>query len=109
MKVAAAVACAAAALCTTTAARADVADVGRPSGFWFSPADQIALRVALVDEHQRPYSTPVRPRQIAGVVDLSCEYTEGRPCGPGAGAGVELDSAAGYGRWVSAFTPRRVP
>ena len=108
MKVAAAVACAAAALCTTTAARADVADVGRPSGFWFSPADQIALRVALVDEHQRPYSTPVRPRQIAGVVDLSCEYTEGRPCGPGAGAGVELDSAAGYGRWVSAFTRLRL-
>src|SRR5207248_3054198 len=82
-----------------------LAEVRSPaSGFWFSPADRIALRGALVDEHQRPYSTPVRPRQIEGVVDLSCDHAEGRPCGPGAGAGLELDSSAGYGSWLSAVT-----
>jgi len=103
VRAAVAVACAAAALGTAAAA-----DDQRPEGFWLSPADQVALRGALVDEHQRPYSTPARPRQIAGVVDLSCERTEGRPCGPGGGAGIELDSAAGYGRWVSAFTRLRL-
>ena len=87
---------------------ADAAEVRAPSGFWLSPADRVALRLNLVDEHQRPYSTAARPRQIAGVVDLSCEHTEGRPCGPGAGAGIELDSAAGYGRWVSAYTRLRL-
>ncbi len=74
------------------------------SGAWLRPATLLTLRAALVDEHLRPYSTDVRPRDIAGFVATSCEHQEGRPCGPGAGLGLELDSSAGYGTWLSAYT-----
>jgi hypothetical protein len=77
-------------------------------GAWLRPLTLATLRGSLVDEHLRPYSTDVRPRDIAGVVALSCEHQEGRPCGPGAGLGLEMDSSAGYGGWVSAFTRVRV-
>ena len=85
----------------------DLALVRSPEGFWLSAADRVALRAALVDMEGRPYSTAVRPRPMAGAVDLSCEHTEGRPCGPGAGAWMELDSSAGYGRHVSFVTRLR--
>src|SRR5437868_420740 len=78
------------------------------TGFWARPANRVTARAALIDDHLRPYSTPVRPRDLAGYVALSCEHQEGRPCGPGVGLGVELDSSAGYGTWVSAFTRVRV-
>jgi len=78
------------------------------AGAWLRPLTLATLRGSLVDEHDRPYSTDVRPRDIAGVVALSCEHQEGRPCGPGAGLGLEMDSSAGYGGWVSAFTRVRV-
>jgi len=80
-------------------------DVSDP---WIRPATLLTLRGSLVDEHPRSYSTEIRPRNIAGFVALSCEHQEGRPCGPGAGVGVEVDSSAGYGGWVSAFTRIRV-
>src|SRR5438445_5962644 len=41
---------------------------------------------------------------MIGGVAFSCEHQEGQPCGQGGGALLELDSSAGYGRWVSAFT-----
>jgi hypothetical protein len=74
---------------------------------WLRPATLVTLRGALIDEHVRPYSTEVRPRDIAGFVAVSCEHQEGRPCGPGAGLGLELDSSAGYGSWLSAYTRLR--
>jgi hypothetical protein len=59
-------------------------------------------------EHDRPYSLPARERQLAGFVALSCEYQEGRPCGDGAGGGIELDSAAGFADLITAATRVRL-
>lgn len=73
-------------------------------GLWFNPARRVTARLGLFSDEERPYSTPDRPLEMVGGVQLSCEYQEGRPCGQGGGALFELDSAAGYGHWVSAFT-----
>src|SRR5438876_9016239 len=77
-------------------------------GWWLAPLDRLTLRLSAADEHDRPYSLPVRPRQIAGGIALSCEYQEGRPCGDGVGTALELDSAAGWGGLVTAATRLRV-
>ncbi|MFL5409470.1 MAG: capsule assembly Wzi family protein, partial [Myxococcales bacterium] len=74
------------------------------TGPWLRPVSRLTGRLSLADEHVRGYSTPVRRREIAGVVATSCERQEGRPCGPGIGTGLEVDSSAGYGQWLSAFT-----
>jgi hypothetical protein len=73
-----------------------------PQGFWLAPLDRITLRTQLVDEHDRPYSLPARPRQIAGGIALACEYQEGRPCGDGVGGALELESAVGWGNMLTA-------
>ncbi|HEY6909475.1 MAG TPA: capsule assembly Wzi family protein [Myxococcales bacterium] len=73
-----------------------------PPGFWVSAFDRATLRGQLVDEFDRPYSLPARPRQIEGGLALSCEYQEGRPCGDGAGASLEVESAAGWGNMLTA-------
>ena len=75
-----------------------------PAGLWARPVQRLALRAAAADEHDRPYSLPAHPRDLAGVFALSCEHQEGRPCGDGAGLALELDSAAGYGDWLTAAT-----
>jgi len=72
--------------------------------FWFDPFHRLTLRFQAADEHDRPYSLPVRPRGLAGFIGLSCEYQEGRPCGDGAGAAVELDSAVGIGNVLTLAT-----
>src|SRR6185436_7300208 len=64
-----------------------------PAGWWLRPIERAALRVAAVREAARAYSTVVRPRNVAGMLALSCEMQEGRPCGDGLGADGELDSA----------------
>jgi hypothetical protein len=70
----------------------------RPADDWWArPIDRVIARIAAYDEDDRPYSTPARPRDIDGIVALSCERQEGRPCGHGAGFLTELDTAAGYG------------
>ena len=84
---------------------------------WGAPLERATLRLAAAGEHDRPYSLPLRPRGLAGFIGVSCEYQEGRPCGDGVGAGLELDSAAGWSDWLtlatrvraSAGTPRPVP
>lgn len=73
-------------------------------GFWFNPARRVTVRLGLFSDEERPYSTPDRPLGVIGGVEVSCEHQEGRPCGQGGGGLLELDSAAGYGHWVSAFT-----
>jgi capsule assembly protein Wzi len=73
-------------------------------GPWFNPLRRVNVRLGLFSDEERPYSTPDRPLGMIGGVELSCEHQEGRPCGQGGGAVFELDSAAGYGHWISAFT-----
>jgi len=75
-----------------------------PPRWWAKPLDRALLQVSIADDDARTYSTPARPRNIAGVVSVTCERREGRPCGEGFGGFTELDSAAGYGEHVYAFT-----
>ena len=72
-----------------------------PTGWWGHPIDRVALIVDAFDEDDRGYSTQVRPRDVVGIVSISCERQEGRPCGNGVGAQTELDASAGYGPWLS--------
>lgn len=72
-----------------------------PAGWWVDPVERAALRVDLVDEASREYTTAAHPRTVAGRLALSCEGQEGRPCGRGVGLGGELDAAAGYGAWAA--------
>lgn len=92
---------AALALVLSPAARAE-------DGLWATPLEQAVFRAIAADEYDRPYSTPRRPRDLAGEIAVSCEYVEGRPCGDGAGLGVEVDSRAGYGSVVTAATRVRL-
>lgn len=66
---------------------------------WVQPVDEARLTAAAYDEADRPYTTPARPRDLAGGIALSCEHVEGRPCGDGARAFAELDSSAGDDWW----------
>ncbi len=72
-------------------------------GFWFRPFQREILRLDMFTDDAATYSTALRPEQMVGAVSVSCEYQEGRPCGNGVGLVNELDSSAGYGRWVSAY------
>src|SRR5450755_4403443 len=87
-------------LATTSAARADDA--------WLQPITQASLHLAAYDEADRPYSVPARPRDVAGVLAVSCEHTEGEPCGNGVGAYGEVNSAGGYGEWLTVESRLRV-
>jgi len=51
----------------------------RPDELWIDPLERAALLFSAADEHDRPYSVPARPRDLAGFIALSCEYQEGRP------------------------------
>jgi hypothetical protein len=75
---------------------------------WLQPVTQASLHLAAYDEADRPYSVPARPRDLAGELAVSCEHTEGEPCGNGAGAYGLLDSAGGYNEWLSAQSQLRV-
>jgi hypothetical protein len=85
----------------TEARVAEILGRPTPDGWWIAPIERAALYAAVVHETDRTYSTAARPRDVAGVLALSCEYQEGRPCGDGQGASGELDAAAGYGAWLS--------
>ena len=80
---------------------AGIAVPDEPSGWWLNPVDRAALVFDAFREDDRPYSTAVRPRDVVGIVAMSCEHEEGRSCGNGVGAQTELDASAGYGPWVS--------
>ena len=90
------------------AALAAAALPSRADDFWATPLERVTVRAIAADEYDRPYSTPARPRDLAGEIALSCEYEEGRPCADGSGLGVELDSAAGYGTLLKAATRVRL-
>ncbi len=77
--------------------------------FWFRPFQRAIARFDAWSDDAAPYSTPNRPEQMVGFVSVSCEYQEGRPCGTGVGLVSELDSSAGYGRWLSGFTRVLLP
>ena len=78
------------------------------SGFWLRPLETATLRALALHEHDRPYSLPVRPRNLAGDVGYSCAGAEGRPCGGGLALLPEVDSSAGWGTWLSASTRLRL-
>src|SRR3569832_2482001 len=69
---------------------------------WISPIDRAAFHLAAYTEAERPYSTPARPRDLTGELQLACEHLEGRPCGDGAAAYEELDARAGFADWLPA-------
>src|SRR5258706_3056959 len=95
---------------TTTSVGMFIAALASPaeaSPWWLSPFDRAAWQLDAFHEADRPYSTDVKPRDIAGDVALSCEHVEGRPCGHGVGTFEELDSAAGYGSDALAFVRLR--
>lgn len=75
-----------------------------PSSWWFRPFERALGRLIAVRERERPYSSAVRPRDLSGLLALSCERAEGRPCGAGYGMLFELDSSVGYQDWLSLST-----
>jgi hypothetical protein len=79
----------------------------RPDEVWIDPLERAALLFSAADEHDRPYSVPARPRDLAGFIALSCEYQEGRPCGDGVGTALEIDSEAGWSSLLTAATRLR--
>ena len=93
----------AAAACAAGAAAA----ASPPEGPWIDPLERAALLFSAADEHDRPYSVPARPRNLAGFIALSCEYQEGRPCGDGVGTALEIDSEAGWSSFLTAATRLR--
>jgi hypothetical protein len=76
-------------------------------GPWLAPVHRLQLRAVLARDHLRPYSTERHPRYLAGGVAITCEHREGERCGEGAGLAWALDSAVGYGAWLSAATRLR--
>jgi hypothetical protein len=76
-------------------------------GMWIRPLHRALLQLSVADDEARPYTTPARPRNVEGVVSVTCEHREGRACGDGLGGFLELDSAAGYRDRVLAFTRLR--
>lgn len=79
----------------------------RDGRLWIRPFNRVIVRSEQFFEDAHAYELPNRPLPVgsgmAGRISLACEHQEGRPCGNGAGLMLELDSSAGYGRWVSGF------
>lgn len=77
-------------------------------GFWLRPTMRLHSELSFAKSHPRPFWLPARDEhsvgRLAGAVELACERQEGRPCGGGTHSYAELDSSAGYGTWVSAFS-----
>jgi hypothetical protein len=86
---------------------AQAGPLGAPDSFWLRPAERLTLRGLAIREHDRPYSLPGHPRALAGGISFSCEYQEGRPCGPGVGMVGEVDSSAGFSDVLSATVRAR--
>ncbi len=72
-----------------------------PGDGWWVELDRVAAEAAFFHDAARPYSTPLRPRDMVGDVDIACERQEGRPCGNGANLMSEVDGSAGFGREAS--------
>lgn len=81
---------------------------GARSDPWIQPVERASLTLSAASEDDRPYSTPVHPRDVVGDVALSCEHQQGRPCGDGVGLFGEVDTRAGYGEWISAASRLRL-
>ena len=79
-----------------------IAAPARADDAWIEPLAEVALHLAAAHEADRAYQKVAHPRDVTGVFALSCEGTEGRPCGDGAGAYAEAESRAGWGDWLVA-------
>jgi len=72
-----------------------------PRTIWFAPLHRVRAIARGADDSARPYSTSLRPRDLAGAVAMTCERRRAEPCGDGVGILDELDTSVGYGDWVS--------
>jgi hypothetical protein len=73
-----------------------------PAGWWVSPISRALAAISASSGEPRPYSTPARPRDIAGSIAIACERAYDVSCARGVALAAELDAAAGYGPWLSA-------
>lgn len=78
-----------------------------PRELWFRPIDRVRAIALVHHDAPRTYTTPRRERLLVGTLAMSCERTQGRPCGDGNGLVTELESSAGYGDIVSATLAMR--
>ncbi len=78
-----------------------------PSSWWVRPLGRVLVRLIATRDLERPYSSSRRSRDLVGLIAMSCERTEGRPCGPGYGLYSELDSSVGYQDWLAVSTKLR--
>ena len=78
-----------------------------PRSWWFRPVGRALVRLLGAHDRERPFSSPLRPRDLIGLIAASCEHAEGRPCGDGGGLVTELDSSIGYQDWISVTTRLR--
>jgi hypothetical protein len=65
--------------------------------WWVHPLDRALLRLSLVHEDDRPYSTPAHPRDLTGVVGVACEHQAEGPCGEDWSLDSAVEASAGYG------------
>lgn len=72
------------------------------SSWWVRPISRALVAITASSGEPRPYSTTVRPRDVAGAIALACERAYERSCERGAALAAELEAAAGYGPWLSA-------
>src|SRR3954462_3463395 len=43
-------------------------------GFWFTAVRRVTARLSVFSDEERPYSTPDRPIDVFGGVEVSCEH-----------------------------------
>jgi hypothetical protein len=80
------------------------------SSWWSTPISRALVAISVSSGEPRPYSTGVRPRDVAGAIAIACERASERSCEQGAALAAELEAAAGYGPWLSATVrPRATP
>lgn len=85
-----------------------IGGAGQPQkSWWFRPVGRALVRLLGARDRERPYASLRRPRDLIGLIAVSCEHAEGRPCGPGGGLLTELDSSVGYRDWISMTTRMR--
>lgn len=79
-----------------------------PGDWWVTPLRRAMLRIAAIHDAERPFSTPLRLRDIGGDISAFCERDRGRPCGDGEGGFAEIETGAGYGSWLSTTLELRI-
>jgi hypothetical protein len=71
------------------------------ASWWISPVHILRVRSKVADGAERTYSTPAHPRDVVGSVAVACEREETAHCIERAGISTDIESAGGYGEWVT--------